>query len=206
MSSRRQRAPRTAFRARSWGRPRHPDDLRPPAQALDDPHPGDVRVSGSRHRARAGDATIAAGSATRGGRTRGEDTHPMFKVGYEVRRRARKKGRARRPSARLDAGRFSARAFLLRVSAHIRKFVQNQTGSHTKSLPRSLLPHVELQDERFEPGSGAARPSVVAPHSSPRARRSPAWTRIGRPREDRCARDRLRLLLTPVPSSPTPAP
>ena len=85
------------------GSTRHPDGLRPPAQALDDPHPGDVGVSGSRHPARAGDATIAAGSTTRGGRTRGEDTHPMFKVGYEVRRRARKKGRARRSSARLDA-------------------------------------------------------------------------------------------------------
>ena len=204
MSSRRRRAPRTAFRARSWGHPRHPDDLRPPAQALDDPHPGDVGVSGSRHRARAGDATIAAGSATRGWRTRGEDTHPMFKVGYEVRRRARKKGRARRPSARLDAGRFSARAFLLRVSAHIRKFIQNQTGSHTKSLPRSLLPHVELRANVSN--QARARHGPPSWRLIPPLARSPAWTRDGRPREDRCARDRLRLLLTPVPSSPTPAP
>jgi hypothetical protein len=205
MSSRRRRAPRTAFRARSWGRPRHPDDLRPPAQALDDPHPGDVGVSGSRHRARAGDATIAAGSATRGGRTRGEDTHPMFKVGYEVRRRARKKGRPRWPSARLDAD-FPPARCSFGFGPYPQICGKSDWFPYEFAFPCSLLPHVELRDERFEPGSGAARPSLVAPHSSFRARRSPAWTRDGRPREDKRARDRLRLLLTPVPSSPTPAP
>ena len=203
MVSRRRCAPRTAFRARSRGRPRHPDDRHPPAQALDDPHPGDVGVSGSRHRARAGDATIAAGSTTRGGRTRGKTRTPCLRLDTRcVDALVRKGKRVVPPPVLMQI--FRPRVPPM-VSAHIRKFrlvrlvpIRNDTA--LRSLHRTERIDVSNHQVR------AARPSLMTPHSSPRARRSPAWTRDGRPREDRHARDRLRLLLTPVPSSPTPAP
>ena len=140
ISSRRRRAPRTAFRARSRDRRGIPTAC----AARSSP--------GRPHRRRGRPRQSSSGTSgrrddrgrvkRRGGRARRHT--PSFGVGYEVRRRARKKGRARRSSARLDAD-FPPRV-LLRVLAHIRKFKDTQTGSHTKSRHP---PHVDSSSGRM---------------------------------------------------------